>query len=79
MSAADAVRWIGRHVRMGQRAGKPVVLEEYGLRDEAARERWYPEWTRAAEEGGGSLVWMMGSRNPEVAGFRDEFTIDVSA
>ncbi|HVE16036.1 MAG TPA: glycoside hydrolase family 2 TIM barrel-domain containing protein [Chthoniobacterales bacterium] len=77
MTARDGLRWIERHVEMGRRAGKPVVLEEYGLRDPAVRERWYPEWVRAAEEGGGSLVWMLGSRNPEVAGFRDEFTIDV--
>jgi mannan endo-1,4-beta-mannosidase len=73
----DGRRWIERHVEAGRTAGKPVVLEEYGLRDEAARELWYPEWVQAAGEGGGSLVWMIGSRNPEVAGFRDAFTIDV--
>ena len=77
MRPRDGARWIERHVEAGRRAGKPVVLEEYGLRDATARERWYPEWIRAAEEGGGSLVWMLGSRNPEVAGFRDSFTIDV--
>jgi mannan endo-1,4-beta-mannosidase len=77
MSMRKAMRWIERHVAAGKRAGKPVVLEEYGLTDVAARERWYPEWVRAAEQGGGSLVWMIGSRNPEVAGFRDAFTIDV--
>jgi mannan endo-1,4-beta-mannosidase len=77
MSPRAGLRWIERHVRMGRRAGKPVVLEEYGLKDDTLRERWYPEWVRAAEEGGGSLLWMIGSRNPEVAGFRDVFTIDV--
>jgi mannan endo-1,4-beta-mannosidase len=76
MSMRKATRWIERHVEMGRRAGKPIVLEEYGLTDPAERERWYPEWVRAAEAGGGSLVWMIGSRNPEVAGFRDSFTID---
>jgi mannan endo-1,4-beta-mannosidase len=77
MRPKDGLKRIRRHVEMGRRAGKPVVLEEYGLRDEKERERWYPEWVRAAEDGGGSLVWMIGSRNPEVAGFRDPFTIDV--
>lgn len=77
MRPEDGLRWIERHVKAGRKAAKPIVLEEYGLQDAAARERWYPEWVRAAEQGGGSLVWMIGSRNPEVAGFRDVFTIDV--
>jgi mannan endo-1,4-beta-mannosidase len=77
LTPREGLRWIERHVKEGRRAGKPVVLEEYGLKDLAQRQRWYPEWGRAAEKGGGSLVWMIGSRNPEVAGFRDDFTIDV--
>jgi mannan endo-1,4-beta-mannosidase len=77
MRPSDGRRWIEKHIEAGRRAGKPVVLEEYGLGDAADRERWYPEWKAAAEAGGGSLVWMIGSRNPEVAGFRDAFTMDV--
>jgi mannan endo-1,4-beta-mannosidase len=77
MRPEDGRQWTARHIDAGRRAGKPVVLEEYGLRDVAARERWYPEWVRRAGEGGGSLLWMIGARNPETAGFRDEFTIDV--
>jgi mannan endo-1,4-beta-mannosidase len=76
-SSGAPADWIERHVEIGRRAGKPVVLEEYGLRDVAGRDRQYAEWTRLAAEGGGSLLWMLGSRNPEVAGFRDAYTIDV--
>ena len=77
VAPSEGRRWIDRHVEIGRRAGKPVVLEEYGLRDLAERDRWYGEWSSLAAEGGGSLLWMLGSRNPEVAGFRDAYTIDV--
>jgi mannan endo-1,4-beta-mannosidase len=75
MRPSDGLAWIESHVAAGRRAGKPVVLEEYGLRDTAARNRWYGKWRRAAEPGGGSLVWMLGSPHPEVAGYSDEYTL----
>jgi mannan endo-1,4-beta-mannosidase len=75
MRPEDGVRWIERHIAAGARAGKPVVLEEYGLRDPADRDRWYPDWSRAAAPGGGSLVWMLGSRHPEVAAYHDPYTL----
>jgi mannan endo-1,4-beta-mannosidase len=70
-------QWVADHVAAGARANKPVVMEEYGLVKRADRERWYPEWQDAVCElgGAGDLVWMMGGRDPEVAGYRDEYTV----
>ena len=63
------LRWIRRHTEAGKRAGKPVLLEEFGLvpgegfvRDSADRDALYAEWMAEAAEAGGSLVWMLGGQ-----------------
>lgn len=69
--------WIRSHVQAGFRADKPVLLEEFGLTSERQRCRWYPRWLDwiAGEGGAGALLWMLGSDEPDVAGYRDPFTI----
>lgn len=75
--------WIEKHIEAGNRADKPVVLEEFGvwLRDGfEATEEWrqdlYSQWVQNVRHGGGAgaLVWMLGNNSPETAGFRDKFT-----
>jgi mannan endo-1,4-beta-mannosidase len=71
-------RWIRDHVRSGERAGKPVVLEEYGVRaaDGESRAAVYTAWLAAVHEygGAGDLVWGIagdvgGARYPDYDGF----------
>ena len=71
-------RWIRDHARSGKRAGKPVVLEEYGIRAEDAESRAaiYAAWLGAVHEYGcaGDLVWGIagdvdGVRYPDYDGF----------
>ena len=75
-------RWINDHLADGRRLGKPVVLEEYGLRvppdgGVAARDAGYAAWTAAVEAGGaGDQFWLLTSRvddgsfYPDYDGFR---------
>lgn len=55
-------RWIQSHLDCGRRAGKPVLLAEYGLPDSHVRNQIYQGWFTEIEarEGGGDLVWMIG-------------------
>ena len=69
---AWGTKWITDHLADGRAAGKPVVIEEYGLAvnaaqgvaDEAAREAGYTAWTSAVESGGGAgdQFWLLTSR-----------------
>jgi hypothetical protein len=77
-----AETWIRDHVQSGERANKPMLLAEYGLRLDdvetpAERKQWYSRWAESVDVAGGAghLVWMLGSAAPEVAGFHDPFTI----
>ena len=63
--------WIENHLADGAAAGKPVVIEEYGLSvdgtviaDEAARDAGYAAWTGAvlANGGAGDQFWLLTSR-----------------
>jgi mannan endo-1,4-beta-mannosidase len=76
--------WIEAHLEAGRRVNKPMILEEYGaridgehVRQPEERDRWYARWLESVRLGcgGGDLVWMIGSDAPEVAGFRDDYTI----
>jgi mannan endo-1,4-beta-mannosidase len=78
--------WIERHLRDGRTLGKPVVLEEYGVQidaakdvpDTAARDAIYRDWTSAVERAGGAgtQFWLLTSRvddgsfYPDYDGFR---------
>jgi mannan endo-1,4-beta-mannosidase len=64
--------WITQHISDGAAAGKPVVIEEYGLAinaadgipDEATRDAAYQTWTNAvlANGGAGDQFWLLTSR-----------------
>jgi mannan endo-1,4-beta-mannosidase len=72
------VPWIADHIRDGRRLRKPVVLEEYGLRDQAIRDEIYRDWTGTVErEGGaGDQFWLLtglqddGTLYPDYDGLR---------
>lgn len=65
-------KWITDHISDGAAAGKPVVLEEYGLAinasqgvpDEATRDAGYQTWTNAVLNNGGAgdQFWLLTSR-----------------
>src|SRR5262249_45212947 len=76
--------WILDHVASGQRANKPMLLEEYGIKidgDWAAspeeRNEWYAAWLESVLEFGavGDLLWMVGGEEADTAGFRDDYTV----
>jgi mannan endo-1,4-beta-mannosidase len=70
--------WIRDHVGSGQRANKPMILEEYGVvRPASDRNRIYREWLGSVRSLGcaGDLLWMAGGRTPDTIGFRDDYTI----
>lgn len=64
-AAAFGVRWIQEHLDAGRRAGKPVVVEEFGVKtaDEAARNSIFGTWLDAVDagNGAGAAVWMIAS------------------
>ncbi|MEU8512834.1 cellulase family glycosylhydrolase [Kitasatospora sp. NPDC048722] len=65
-------RWIEDHLAVGRTLGKPVVIEEFGLQidaardvpDTAARDAAYTAWTDAVRTGGGAgdQFWLLTSR-----------------
>ena len=77
-------RWISDHIAAGKRAGKPVLLEEFGLKLRAGsvdspdtRDRWYRRWLNLIRQrnGAGALLWMLGCDDPDLKSFRDEYTL----
>jgi mannan endo-1,4-beta-mannosidase len=85
--------WIAAHLRDGARVGKPVVLEEYGLQidaardvpDTATRDAGYARWTAAVEQAGaGDHFWLLTSRvddgsfYPDFDGYRVYWQNDAS-
>jgi len=74
---ASGVRWIEQHIAAGREAGKPMLLEEYGMRGDQ-REVTYRAWLDAVlgQGGAGDLAWMLastdgatGERYPDYDGF----------
>lgn len=69
--------WIRRHARDARKIGKPVVVEEFGLRDKSKRDAVYADWlaTALSERVAGMMVWLMtgrqndGSPYPDYDGF----------
>jgi mannan endo-1,4-beta-mannosidase len=64
--ALFGARWIREHINAGQRAGKPMLIEEYGLKFDsgaAVREAAFQAWLGevAAGQGAGALLWMVAS------------------
>jgi mannan endo-1,4-beta-mannosidase len=73
-------RWIREHIEAAQRAGKLMLIEEYGLitKDLAERDRIYGQWWNTIEEcnGAGACLWMIasdadepGQRYPDYDGY----------
>jgi mannan endo-1,4-beta-mannosidase len=62
-------RWIREHFEAGERAGKPMLIEEYGLKEKRAeeRDRVFDVWWRTIEEckGAGGLLWMIAGEADE--------------
>jgi len=61
------LRWIEQHLEAGRDAGKPMLLEEYGITSKSDRNRIYSAWLRAIQEqdGAGDLAWMLASTDDE--------------
>lgn len=71
--------WIREHVRDGRKLGKPVVLEEFGLKDKARRDDVYRIWLEAAEEegAGGTMVWLLTGKQDDGTPYPDHDGFDV--
>lgn len=64
--------WIDDHLAAGVAAGKPVLLEEYGLRDKHLRDTRYAAWlSRIKAVGGGALVWMLAAQQEDGTPYPD--------
>jgi mannan endo-1,4-beta-mannosidase len=77
-------QWVKDHADAGRRAGKPVLMEEYGLKladalvpDAATRNAWFAKWLAAVEETGtaGSLLWMLGGSEADTIGYKDAYVV----
>jgi mannan endo-1,4-beta-mannosidase len=77
-------QWVKDHARVGDRIGKPVLMEEYGLKlgdavvpDGAARNTWFTRWLKVVNETGtaGALLWMLGGTEPDTIGFKDPYVV----
>lgn len=68
------VRWIRDHIEAGSKAGKPVVLGEFGWQDEATKAATYTDWIETIYEmkGGGWQFWRLVA--PTDAGIRPNDT-----
>ena len=60
-------QWIEEHCESGDKAGKPVLLEEYGLKDQAARNDVYAEWLATARKHrvASDLFWMLAEKRDD--------------
>ena len=78
-----AAEWISSHISASQLANKPVLLEEFGLKNDkvmttvGSRDNIYSRWLQQTydEGGAGALLWMLGNPEGDTEGFRDPFTI----
>jgi len=68
-----AVQWIKDHIRDGHAAGKPVVLEEFGWRDQATRDAIYTQWTNTVYQAGGNgdQFWILTGLQDDGTLYRD--------
>jgi mannan endo-1,4-beta-mannosidase len=70
--------WISDHLTSAQGYGKPVILEEFGYRNQGARDATYQQWTDTVRNGGGDgwNFWLLtgiqddGQLYPDYDGFR---------
>ncbi len=61
------LQFISQHIESGEKIGKPVVLEEYGIGQAGLQNRLaiYDSWNKAMFEnnGAGTMVWLLTSSN----------------
>ncbi|KAG7376428.1 hypothetical protein PHYPSEUDO_013576 [Phytophthora pseudosyringae] len=66
------VKWIKDHVASGKKAGKPVILEEYGVKSQSPKV--YKAWCDAAYAAGSNMqYWDFGLAS--LKNYRDGYTI----
>jgi mannan endo-1,4-beta-mannosidase len=63
-------RWIQEHLEAGQRAGKPIIIEEFGWPSDdqrSSRDHAFRVWLDQIDisQGAGALLWMIAARNDE--------------
>ncbi len=56
-------RWIAEHIQAGNRANKPMLIEEYGVTTPEPRDPVFARWWGVIrqEHGAGGLLWMIAS------------------
>lgn len=77
-SNAWGTTWIQRHNEIGATLGKPMILEEFGITDQGARQSVYNQWLDTLRTGGGDgfNFWILtgvedsGQLYPDYDGFR---------
>lgn len=78
---AWVTQWINDHQAAAADHGKPVILEEFGFRNQSQRDSAYQTWVDAVRTGGGDgwAVWILtgiqddGQLYPDFDGFRVTF------
>jgi mannan endo-1,4-beta-mannosidase len=77
--AAWGKQWIARHIADAKKANKPILLDEFGLKDKNVRNPVYKEWTDTVLTSGGSgaLYWMLAGEQDDgsLYGDYDGFTV----
>ncbi len=60
-------QWITEHLTAGTQAGKPVILEEFGAKDQTNRSSIYQKWldTVCKNQGAGDNVWMLAAKQDD--------------
>ena len=66
--ATFGARWIAEHIEAGQRANKPMLIEEYGLKIDSgklSRDAAFQTWLSqvGSSSGAGALLWMIAAAN----------------
>lgn len=66
--AAFGTRWIAEHIQAGKSAGKPVLIEEFGVKSnpgQPSRDATFRPWLDEVleSEAGGALLWMIAGAN----------------
>ena len=77
-------QWVTDHATAGDRAQKPVLMEEYGLKivnpvvpDSSTRNDWFMRWLQTVKDTrtAGSLLWMLGGTEVDTIGYKDDYVI----
>ena len=75
-------RWIREHIEAAERAGKPMIVEEFGWRSDdrrSTREEAFSAWLDEVQsnQGAGALVWMIAGKDDagELYPDYDQYTV----